>query len=230
MQRDAKGRFVEGRYKDYSGIKKNRLTFISFDHIHYTPKGKKVPYWLCKCDCGNEIVVSSKDAFGGHTKSCGCFQKEQASKAQKKHGESDTRLHLIWQNMRRRCYSQNNEKYNTYGQRGIEVCAEWKDNYIKFADWARSNGYKEDLTLERIDIDKGYEPSNCKWIGMSEQSRNKTVTHYHTIDGKTYQTMNDLADAFNLPVKTLYARYYRGDRGNGLVRPLGKRRWKTTPR
>lgn len=67
MQRDAKGRFVEGRYKDYSGIKKNRLTFISFDHIHYTPKGKKVPYWLCKCDCGNEIVVSSKDAYGGHT-------------------------------------------------------------------------------------------------------------------------------------------------------------------
>ena len=165
MQRDAKGRFVEGRYKDYSGIKKNRLTFISFDHIHYTPKGKKVPYWLCKCDCGNEIVVSSKDAYGGHTKSCGCFQKEQASKAQKKHGESDTRLHLIWQNMKRRCYSQNNEKYNTYGQRGIEVCAEWKDNYIKFADWARSNGYKGDLTLERIDIDKDYEPSNCKWIG-----------------------------------------------------------------
>lgn len=229
-RRDEKGQFVEGSYKDYTGVKKGRLTFIEFNRIHVQRSGGKVPYWLCRCDCGNEKVIAVKDVIGGKTRSCGCLQREMMSKKQTMHGETDTPLHSIWQNMKRRCYEKTNAKYGTYGKRGIRVCDDWKDSYISFAEWARANGYKEGLTIERIDVDKDYEPSNCEWIEPSEQSRNKTVTHYHEIDGVTYQTMNDLSESFDIPVKTLFSRFYRGDRGKDLVRTIGERRWKKIPR
>lgn len=229
-KRDSKGRFIKGSQKDYTGVKRGRLTFVEFSHVHITPTGRKKPYWRLKCDCGNEIVVSAY-TVGNGTSSCGCLQKERASQAQTKHGESDTTLHVIWQNMKRRCYEVTNSKYKNYGARGIEVCDEWRNDYSAFAKWARSNGYKDGLSIERKDVDKNYEPSNCEWIKINDQSRNKTLTHYHKINGTTYQTMEDVAEAFDMSVKTLYSRYYRGDKNEELVRPVGERRfWKKTPR
>ncbi len=222
MQRDANGRFVEGHYKDYTGIKKNRLTFISFDHIHYTPKGKKIPYWLCKCDCGNTIIVSSKDVVGGHTKSCGCFQKEQASKAQKVHGESNTRLYYIWENMRKRCYNKRSTKYKDYGARGIIVCDEWKDDYQAFSIWAKENGYKDSLTIDRIDVNGNYEPSNCRWATPEQQADNKRNNHKIEINGEIF-TPKQLSEMYSIPIKTIYQRIYRGDTDERIVRPLAKR-------
>lgn len=229
--RNKKGQFIKGSKKNYTGVKVGRLTFVSFSRMHTQPSGKEVPYWFCLCDCGKRKEVAVKDVIGGKTRSCGCLQKEKASAAQTVHGESDTPLHLIWQNMKRRCYEKTNGKYKNYGGRGIRVCKEWKDNYSAFANWSRANGYEDGLTIERINVDDDYKPSNCEWVRPAEQSRNKTVTHYHTIHGETYQTMEDVSDAFDIDAKTLYSRFYRGDRGDDLVRPVGQRRfWKKTPR
>ena len=225
--RDEKGRFLEGSYKDYTGIERGRFTFISFDHIHVTPTGKKIPYWLCECRCGTRKILSSKDVMSGHTLSCGCLQKEKASKAQFKHGMSESRLYQIWENMRKRCNNPASKRYSTYGKRGIRVCKEWNDDFSAFKDWAFLNGYSEDLTIDRIDVNGNYEPTNCQWLSMNEQAKNKTNTHHFEINGKTYLT-SELSALYDIPEKTIYARYYRGDRGERLVRPLGQR--KTTPR
>lgn len=88
-----------------------------------------------------------------------------------KHGMSGTRLHRIWTEMKTRCLNQNDCHYKWYGARGISVCDEWLD-FVPFSEWALSNGYKDDLTIDRIDNDGNYEPSNCRWITQSEQCKN----------------------------------------------------------
>lgn len=91
-----------------------------------------------------------------------------------KHGMKDTRLYGTWCNMKARCLNPKNKKYSVYGGRGITVCEEWME-FLPFMEWAGSNGYTDKLTIERDDVDKGYSPSNCRFIPMSEQSRNKQL-------------------------------------------------------
>lgn len=221
--RDSKGRFVEGNFKDYTGIKRGRLTFVKMDHIHYTPAGKKIPYWICECECGTEKVLSSKDVSSGHTKSCGCLQKERASKANKTHGETGTQLYRAWENMKKRCTNPKSERFKTYGARGIKVCDDWLE-YTNFSKWAKANGYKEGLTIDRIDVDKNYEPQNCQWIPMEEQATNRTTTILIEIGGETY-LVSELAEKYNLTADTIYKRLENGDEGQDLIRP-----WKTRRR
>lgn len=117
-------------------------------------KGNK-RMWLCKCECGNTKIVPAVNLLGGKTFSCGCFQREQASKAHKIHGEAKgERLYSIWKNMKSRCYCHNKPDYHRYGGRGIEVCKEWKEDYSAFRKWALANGYDENLSIDRIDFNK----------------------------------------------------------------------------
>lgn len=163
--------------KDLTGQRFGRLVVTGFSCYRHSRK-----YWFCKCDCGNVHVVEGGHLKSGHTKSCGCLQPEVAKKAMFKHNECHTRLHNTWINMCGRCSNPRHSRYKHYGKRGISVCQEWRSNYTAFRDWALSNGYKNDLTIDRINVNGNYCPENCRWATNAQQSVNKQnsiVVEYH---------------------------------------------------
>jgi hypothetical protein len=142
----------------------------------YGHSGKDVT-WLCKCDCGKEAVVRGNDLRSANTQSCGCLQKIRAYESNLKHGGSARNkketLYKRWESMKKRCYTESCKSYKDYGGRGIRVCDEWLNDYNSFREWALNNGFEEHLTIERIDFNGNYEPSNCTWIPKCEQSKNR---------------------------------------------------------
>lgn len=164
--------------KDLTGQKFGRLTVI--EQHGFTEKNKygtRYAVWYCKCDCGNYCEMASDTLTRKRNNhSCGCLAKEHLediSKGNITHNMTGTRLYNCYQGMISRCYRKKDIHYNAYGKRGITVCNEWKNNPKTFIDWALSHGYSDDLTIERIDVNGNYEPSNCTWIPMSEQYDNK---------------------------------------------------------
>jgi hypothetical protein len=164
---------VMPRLKDITGQKFNRLTVICRDGV--TSDGKAA--WLCVCECGNIITVNGKYLRTGHTKSCGCYRNELSSKRTTyinyKHGLSKTRLYNTYKNMLKRCYDMTNDHYKYYGALGVQVCDDWKNDFISFYQWAISNGYETHLTIDRRNPYGNYEPLNCRWVTMQEQAKNK---------------------------------------------------------
>lgn len=160
----------------------------------------------CVCDCGNYVSVLGTDLRNGRTKSCGCLQKEKAKEANTKHGKGNSRLYRIYYAMINRCYRTNNVNYGNYGGRGIVVCDEWKHDFEAFYNWAINNNYRENLTIDRIDLDGNYEPNNCKWITYKEQNNNKRNNVKITYNGKT-QTLKQWADELGLNYSTLKSRH-----------------------
>ena len=136
---------------------------------------------------------------------------QKGNKNAVKHGLSNTRLHKIWHSMYCRCYYKSTNQYKNYGGRGIKVCEEWKhmQGFINFYNWAISNGYKETLTLDRIDNNKGYCPSNCRWITPKEQSNNRRNNVYYTFNGET-KTSKQWCELYNISPTTLSDRLKRG--------------------
>lgn len=133
----------------------------------------KKPVWLCKCDCGNEIVVRGDHLREGATKSCGCLEKENRDKgANYKHGGRKSRLYSIWSGMLKRCNNPDCHAYENYGGRGISICNEWL-NFPNFRDWALNNNYSDDLSIDRINVNGNYEPSNCRWATSKQQANNR---------------------------------------------------------
>jgi hypothetical protein len=133
------------------------------------------PNWLCRCTCGNTIIVNSSNLKSGNTKSCGCLHKEKITK----HGDVYSRLYRIYRSMKSRCNSPNSTPYKNYGGKGITYCKEWED-YSTFKKWALENKYDESLTLDRIDNNQGYYPENCRWVNMTIQARNKKLNPKNT--------------------------------------------------
>lgn len=165
--------------------------------------------WLCKCDCGNEKIVYISSLRSGDTISCGCYAIEVNSQVHKKHGGYGTRLHHIWTTMKARCFNENNKAYKNYGGRGITVCDGWKNDFAAFRDWAMANGYREDLTLDRIDVNGPYSPENCRWATPKEQGNNRRNNRIITYNGKS-QTMAEWADELGTTKDVIYRRLWRG--------------------
>lgn len=158
--------------------------------------------WLCKCDCGNykEIDIHSllrKDKKS--TTTCGECPKTMVGTKCYKHGMSNTRLYMCYKLMKNRCYNSHNKRYKNYGGRGIEVCDEWLGNNgsINFIKWALENGYNDNLTLDRIDCDKGYSPENCRWATRKEQSNNLRNNRHFEYNGEML-TASQICQLFNI--------------------------------
>ena len=168
---------------DLTGQKFGRLTCL--ECVKSNKKGNVK--WLCKCDCGNKKIVRGSHIKKGLIKSCGCFRKE--IKTGITHGLSigkngkPTRLFRIWCGMKQRCLDSNSSKFYLYGSRGITICQEWMD-YKVFYTWAMSNGYKNNLTIERKNNNGNYTSDNCEWIPAAQQARNKRTNHFIIYKGE----------------------------------------------
>lgn len=141
-------------------------------------------YWECKCDCGKTKVIRTDSLVKGSTRSCGCLASETATKLFTKHNQAGTRLYMIWNSMKQRCENEKDTGYKNYGGRGISVCKEWEE-FSPFFEWAIAHGYEDKLTIDRKDNDGNYNPTNCRWISVRDQNRNKRNNHLITYKNKT---------------------------------------------
>jgi len=146
-----------GKIKDEIGNKYGKLTVL--EKLDIRSRDTK---WICKCDCGNEIIVPGKSLRSGNTKSCGCLTY--------KHGKTNSRIYNIYHHMKKRCNNYKDHRYKYYGGKGIKVCDEWEKDFNTFYEWAIKNGYDETKTIDRIDSNKNYTPENCQWITGSENA------------------------------------------------------------
>ena len=179
-------------------MKYGRLTVIDT----YIDNGRRKA--ICLCDCGKTKHVQMTHLKSGATTSCGCYQKEMASASSIRHGKSKTSLHNRWKAIKQRCLNPKNGRYADYGGRGIDICEEWL-LFENFEKWANSNGYDEKLSLDRIDNDLGYSPSNCRWVSVTSNNRNRRITA--TIEGIPLKEVSVL---YNIKYGTLKSYYYKG--------------------
>ena len=160
------------------------LTGKRFGRLVVIERSDKIgshPMWLCECDCGNRVIVDGANLRTNHTKSCGCYHSEIAPKNRTKHGKSYTRLHRIWACMKQRCYYPKRHNYHNYGGRGITICDEWRTDFQAFYDWAMANGYNDNLSIDRVDVNGNYRPENCRWATMKEQQNNRRNTRIQEV-------------------------------------------------
>jgi hypothetical protein len=168
--------------------------------------------FLCHCKCGNDVEETGGDLRTGRVNSCGCLKSEMRIEENTTHGLRKHRLYSIHRGMITRCYYEKSEYFSDYGGRGIVICREWlnsENGFINFYNWAISNGYDETLTLDRINVNGNYEPENCRWATIEQQSLNKRNTRYIIIEGEK-KTLKEWCNIFNIKYKTALYRVNNG--------------------
>ena len=190
------------KFKDLTGQRFARLTVVSRAENSKSNQTQ----WLCKCDCGNEAIVRSASLINGHTKSCGCYNDEirKINTDQTTHGLCYTRIYRIWHGIKARCGNKNSKIYRYYGGKGVTLCEEWHD-FMNFYNWAMGNGYADDLTIDRIDLNGNYEPSNCRWVDKYTQMNNMSTNKYYMYNGEK-MTVPQISRATGVPAYVLQFR------------------------
>lgn len=207
-----------GTLIDLTGKRFGRLTAIRYGGMvgHNS-------FWRCVCDCGQEIDVSSYKLRTGHTQSCGCLHGEMLAKRNMKHGLTSDRLYSVYASMKNRCYNKSNSEYHCYGGRGIKVCDEWLDDFQSFYTWALESGYKTDAprgeyTLDRIDNDSDYSPSNCRWISICQQNRRRKEVEVTDASGviRRYWSIRSAETSLGIDRHTIRKTAETGNAINGM--------------
>lgn len=191
---------------DVSGLKFGRLTVVAFAGRRLSGKLKR-RYWLCVCDCGTQLEVSYSSLATAHTRSCGCYRVEVSPKNSKRHGMTKTSEYMTWRGIVQRCDNPNSPNFKHYGARGIEVCERWKN----FEHFLEDMGLRPspEHSIERIDNDGPYSPTNCKWGTDSEQANNTRQNVRITFNGRTL-TIAQWAVELKLPHTMLRQRVDSG--------------------
>lgn len=184
------------KYIDLTGQRFGKL--VAMQKIDNHKRNDAHAYWLCLCDCGNSTIVSSSHLRCGDTSSCGCLS----------NGKSYTRLYRIWDGMKQRCYTKSETAYKYYGGRGIKVCETWKNDFQSFHDWALENGYSDELTIDRIDTNGDYEPSNCRWSTRKVQANNTRRNRNLTFNGQS-KTIAEWSEETGINQNTILCRIRR---------------------
>ena len=203
-------RASESNKKNLVGLKVGLLTVEKV--VGKAKDGRQL--WLCKCECGNTKILSTSRLTSGRVKSCGCLHKKQKENfgiQATRHGGAKTRLYKIWKSMKKRCYNKKCKDYHNYGGRGITVCDKWKNDFEIFRNWALKNGYKEGLTIDRIDNDGPYAPWNCQFITKSDNSikSRSNLSPQQVYDIFIYcaafpnKTLLEIADKFSVSIQPI---------------------------
>jgi len=173
--------------RELIGERFGRLLVIQKTQDNVNRPGEKriAEKWLCRCDCGTEREVFTVALLRKKepTLSCGCYTRDRITKQNITHGETYTRLFRTWSGMKTRCYNPMSDHWSDYGARGIKICDEWLNNFIVFRDWAMKNGYNDNLTIDRKDVDGDYTPENCRFANAKSQANNRRSNQFLDIDG-----------------------------------------------
>ena len=212
------------KIEDLTGKKFGRWTVIK--RVENNKNGDSM--WLCQCSCDKHTlrVVRGGSLRQGKSTSCGCIAIEKRLKCDNIHGHSGERIYTIWHDMKQRCENPNDKYYHNYGGRGIKTCSEWKNSFQAFYNWSIVNGYKENLTLDRIDGNKGYSPDNCRWVTRKFQANNtrrNVILKFNEVS----HTMVEWSDILDISYMALCHRIERGwSIERALTTPVQKKKSK----
>jgi hypothetical protein len=206
---------------DLVGQRFGRLVVRERGDLFVSRAGKREYLWLCQCDCGAVSLVRSPNLRSGNTKSCGCLQSEVTRARSRTHGRTNSSAYWRWRAMMQRCTNPNDVGWANYGGRGIMVCEAWRT----FEGFYRDMGDPPpDMTIDRIDVDGNYEPSNCRWATMIRQARNKRVARLMTLHGQT-KCLHDWTDVYGINYQLVFYRLQRGwDFERALTTPARDKR------
>lgn len=205
---------------DISGQRFGMLTVTSEHESRRGQNGKTLMYWKCICDCGREIWTRGTALRYGTVKSCNHHERWS------KHRMTNSRLYTIYNDMKQRCNNPNNKAYAYYGGRGIRICDDWlgKDGFSRFSKWALENGYSDKLTIDRIDVNGNYEPSNCRWADDYTQKKNRRNSIY-VKDGVKEKYLLEAANDHNIEYSVIKGRLDSGWNESDLYdsKPLSRK-------
>lgn len=204
-----------GKSIDLTGRMFGKLTVLGIE------RSGEHKYWKCECECGNIKIASTRYLLNGTAKSCGHERRNPNRKDTPRNKNPLTksgkrklcylehqRILRIRRSMIERCECENHENYKFYGGKGISVCREWREEPLAFYDWALENGYQDNLTIDRIDVNGNYEPNNCRWVDMKTQNRNKENSILIKYNGQE-KTLSEWCELLNLPRQTIRHRIYK---------------------